>query len=382
MRRSFYFSFIPVILLFTGCTNLTNNPDKNKTIDNTIVKIPELDIEVANNLSGLALNCISREYPNKLSHVMNDSTEVSEPETLHPAFYGCFDWHSSVHGHWMLVKLLKDFPGMQYEDAIRNAIDKNITKENITKEVDYLHQPGRKSFERTYGWAWLLKLTAELYTWDDPMGNKWLENIQPLADAISDRYIEFLPKQTYPIRRGVHPNTAFGISFAFDYAKIAEDKKLEKVLTDRSITYYMNDINSPASWEPDGDDFLSPSLQECDLMRRILNREQFTKWFEKYLPEIVDGKPGNLLKPATVGDRSDPKIVHLDGLNLSRAWCMFNISNALPDEHPAKKVLYNAGIRHANDALPNIASGNYEGEHWLASFAVYMYDCLNNKNYN
>jgi len=365
-----------VIILPIGCNNVNRNQAKDDNTDVGNINTPVLDIETANHLSKLAYNCISREYPNKLSHVMNDATEVLGPEVLHPAFYGCFDWHSTVHGHWMLVKLLKNFPDLKLRNDIRAAIDKNITKENIAKEVEYLHQPGRRSFERTYGWAWLLKLAEELYLWDDPQGNKWLENLQPLADAITNRYIEFLPKQTYPIRRGVHPNTAFGISFALDYARASGKIELEKVLVERSITYYFNDTNAPASWEPDGDDFLSPSLQECDLMRRVLNQENFTKWFNKYLPGIADGEPQTLLEPATVGDRSDPKIVHLDGLNLSRAWCMFSITNALPVDHPAKNVLFDAGKKHALDALPNITSGNYEGEHWLASFAVYMFSCL------
>lgn len=372
MRRFTINLLILVIILPIGCNNINRNrkKDDNMVVDN--ISIPVLDIETANHLSRLAYNCISREYPNKLSHVMNDSTEVLGPEILHPAFYGCFDWHSSVHGHWMLVKLLKSFPNLEMRNDIIDAIDKNITKENIAKEVEYLHQSGRKSFERTYGWAWLLKLTEELYSWDDKQGNKWLENLQPLADTIANRYIEFLPKQTYPIRRGVHSNTAFGMSFAFDYANTSGNRELEKVLVERSIAYYINDINAPASWEPDGDDFLSPSLQECDLMRRVLNQENFTKWFDKYLPGIADGEPQNLFEPATVGDRTDPKIVHLDGLNLSRAWCMFSIAKALPENHPAKEILNNAGNSHALDALPNITSGNYEGEHWLASFAVYM----------
>jgi len=376
MERFTFNLLIMVIILPIGCNNVNRNQAKDDNTDVGNINTPVLDIETANHLSKLAYNCISREYPNKLSHVMNDATEVLGPEVLHPAFYGCFDWHSTVHGHWMLVKLLKNFPDLKLRNDIRAAIDKNITKENIAKEVEYLHQPGRRSFERTYGWAWLLKLAEELYLWDDPQGNKWLENLQPLADAITNRYIEFLPKQTYPIRRGVHPNTAFGISFALDYARASGKIELEKVLVERSITYYFNDTNAPASWEPDGDDFLSPSLQECDLMRRVLNQENFTKWFNKYLPGIADGEPQTLLEPATVGDRSDPKIVHLDGLNLSRAWCMFSITNALPVDHPAKNVLFDAGKKHALDALPNITSGNYEGEHWLASFAVYMFSCL------
>lgn len=368
-----------LILLFilpVSCNNINRNRKKDKIIDIDNIKIPLLDIETANHLSKLAFHCINREYPNKLSHVMNDSTEVLGPEILHPVFYGCFDWHSSVHGHWMLVKLLKKFPGLELNESIREAIDMNLTKENISKEVKYLHQPGRKSFERTYGWAWLLKLTEELYSWDDPQGNRWLENLHPLADAIANRYIEFLPKQTYPIRRGVHPNTAFGMSFALDYAQTSGNKELEKVLIERSITYYFTDINAPASWEPDGDDFLSPSLQEADLMRRVLNRENFIKWFDKYLPGIAFGKPQNLLEPAIVSDRTDPKIVHLDGLNLSRAWCMFSIAKEFPEDHPVKEVLMHAAYIHASKTLPNITSGNYEGEHWLASFAVCMFSAI------
>ncbi|MBE9510797.1 MAG: DUF2891 domain-containing protein [Bacteroidetes bacterium] len=376
MKRFIFNLFILLFILPIGCNNVNRNQTKDDNMDVDKINIPVLDIETANHLSKLAYNCISREYPNKLSHVMNDSTEVLGPETLHPAFYGCFDWHSSVHGHWMLVKLLKSFPNLELRNDIIDTIDKNITKESIGKEVEYIHQASRKSFERTYGWAWLLKLAEELYSWDDPQGNKWFENLQPLADAIANRYIEFLPKQTYPIRRGVHPNTAFGMSFALDWAQTSGNKELEKVLIERSIAYYINDINAPASWEPDGDDFLSPSLQECDLMRRVLNQDNFTKWFDKYLPVIVDCKPQNLLEPAIVGDRSDPKIVHLDGLNLSRAWCMFSIANALPDNHPAKEILFEAGKKHTSDALSNITSGNYEGEHWLASFAVYMFTTL------
>lgn len=376
MKRIVINLLILFFILPIGCNNVNRNRIKEDFIDMDRINLPVLDIETANHLSKLAYNCISREYPNKLSHVMNDATEVLGPKVLHPAFYGCFDWHSSIHGHWMLVNLLKNFPDLELRNDIIDAIDRNVTKENITKEVEYFHQPGRKSFERTYGWTWLLKLAEELYLWDDPQGNKWLENLQPLAETITNRYIEFLPKQTYPIRRGVHPNTAFGISFALDYAHASGSKELEKVLVERSIAYYFNDINAPASWEPDGDDFLSPSLQECDLMRRVLNQENFTKWFDKYLPGVADGEPQNLFEPATVGDRSDPKIVHLDGLNISRAWCMFSIANTLPDDHPAKEILFIAGKRHASDALPNITSGNYEGEHWLASFAVYMFTCL------
>ena len=348
----------------------------NKKQESNSGTIPELTQETASNFAQIALHCIQREYPNKLSHVMNDSSEVLSPEVLHPSFYGCFDWHSSVHGHWMLIRLLKSFPNLPESQDIRKALNQNLSAENIAIEVKYLNQPGRKSFERTYGWSWLLKLTAELYNWNDPDGDKWLENMEPLAQAIEDRYIDFLPRQDFPIRRGVHANTAFGLSFALDYARIANKKKLEELILESSEKYYLSDKNSPSRWEPDGDDFLSPSLIEADLMSRILNSASFAEWFNAYIPDAQIQKPENLFTPAPVSDRSDPRIVHLDGLNLSRAWCMFRISNALPENHPAKKALYESGIKHAKATLPYISSGNYEGEHWLASFAVYMYSSI------
>ncbi len=357
------------LLVFPSCSN----SKKEQTTDKSeLANIPDLTKETASNFAQIALNCIQREYPNKLSHVMNDASEVQSPKELHPCFYGCFDWHSSVHGHWMLVKLLKSFPDIPENEKIRTALSQNLSKENILKEVEYLHQSNRASFERTYGWSWLLKLTAELYTWNDKQGSEWLENLQPLANAIEERYIFFLPKQEFPIRRGVHPNTAFGISFALDYAMVAEREELKDLLLSRAKDYYMEDENSAAAWEPDGDDFLSPSLMEADLMSRVLPAEEFNNWFNKFLPGIEWERPENLLHPIPVSDRSDPKIVHLDGLNLSRAWCMFRISKTLPENNPDKQILYQSAVEHANATLPFIASGNYEGEHWLASFAVYM----------
>lgn len=363
-----------LLLIFLGSCN--TKEEKQKTDHLVKSSLPELRMETASNFAQIALNCIQKEYPNKLSHVMNDASEVKSPKELHPSFYGCFDWHSSVHGHWMLVKLLKSFPDLPESEQIRTALSQNFTKENVIREVEYLHQSNRASFERTYGWSWLLKLTAELYTWSDKQGNEWLENLQPLADAIEERYIDFLPKQEFPIRRGVHPNTAFGISFALDYAEVAEREELQDLLVSRAKDYYMEDKNAAAAWEPDGDDFLSPSLMEADLMSRILPKEIFNNWFNTFLPGIEWGKPETLLHPVPVSDRSDPKIVHLDGLNLSRAWCMLRISRALPDHSQDKEILYNSAIEHANATLPYISSGNYEGEHWLASFAVYMMNQL------
>lgn len=324
--------------------------------------------EGASHFARLALHCIQQEYPNKLSHVMNSEEEVLSPRTLHPAFYGCFDWHSSVHGHWMLVRLLKTFPDLPEGDKIREKLATNLTKENIAQEVAYLNQSGRKSFERMYGWAWLLKLAKALQTWNDPQGKEWAANLQPLADVFVARYIDFLPKQTYAIRTGVHPNTAFGLSFAWDYALVAEHEELQATIKESALRYYGFDVNCPASWEPSGSDFLSPCLQEADLMRRILEPDAFKDWYSRFLPQL----PLTLREPATVTDRTDGQLVHLDGVNLSRAWCLYGIAAALPQSDPRVSLLREVAEKHVRITLPNIASGSYEGEHWLASFAVYV----------
>ena len=335
---------------------------------------PGLDLSQtqASHFASLAMKCIQKEYPNKLDHVNNDAADVRSPRAMHPAFYGCFDWHSTVHGHWMLVHLLRLFPTMPEAGIIRKALDENLSEHNIKKEVVYLGEANRASFERTYGWAWLLKLAEELHEWKDADGQRWSRNLQPLADALTEKFLAFLPKQNYPIRTGVHPNTAFGLAFALDYARAMGNKKLESLIAERSRTYFASDVNYPAAWEPGGEDFFSPALMEADLMRRVMSKAEFERWFHRFLPGVSRGAPKALFQPAIVTDRTDPKLVHLDGLNLSRAWCMRSIANALPQTDPARKILARSAAAHAQAALPYIASGNYEGEHWLASFAVYL----------
>jgi hypothetical protein len=320
----------------------------------------------------LALRGILKEYPNKPGDVLNEAADIKGPRAMHPAFYGSFDWHSSVHGHWMLVRILRLNPQLPEAKEIRAALGENLTAKNLQAEADYLKRPNSKSFERTYGWAWLLKLAEELRDWDDADGRQWAKNLEPLTHALVARYLEFLPKQTYPIRTGVHPNTAFGLAFARDYARAAGHKELATLIEQRSRAYYSKDTDIPARWEPDGNDFFSPSLMEADLMRRILPAAEFQTWFRDFLPNLAKGEPKNLLTPATVTDRTDPQIVHLDGLNLSRAWCMRSIARALPAGDPARKVLTESAARHAEAALEHVASGDYAGEHWLASFATYL----------
>lgn len=334
--------------------------------------VTTLTKDQASAFAKLALKGLQKEYPNKPADVLNAAADVKSPKEMHPAFYGCFDWHSAVHGHWMLVKLLRLFPELPERTAIRAALAENLTAANLKVEADYFSRPNAKSFERPYGWAWLLKLAEELHTWDDPQGKEWAKNLKPLADVVAARYLDYFPKQTYPIRSGVHPNTAFGLSFALDYARTVGHPELEKLLVDRAKAYYAADADAPARWEPDGADFFSPSLLEADLMRRVLPAAEFRAWLKAYLPGVAKGEPKTLFTPATVTDRTDPQIVHLDGLNLSRAWCMRNIAAALPADDPARVVLKDAAKRHAEAALKHVASGDYAGEHWLASFAVYM----------
>ncbi len=328
-----------------------------------------LTLATASAWARLPLRCIEQEYPNKLDHVMNNVGEVRSPRALHPAFYGCFDWHSSIHGHWMLVRLVPLFPDMPEATQIRAVLNRNFAPENIRTEVAYLDEPNRKSFERTYGWAWLLKLAEDVHGWKDPDAQHWAGSLEPLAEAIVKRYQDFLPRQTYPIRTGVHPNTAFGVAFALDYARAAGLKDFEQMLVERARFYFEHDRNYPAVWEPGGEDFFSPALVEADLMRRVLPAAEFRKWFNRFLPGLK--QQASLLKPAEVTDRSDPKLVHLDGLNLSRAWCMFGIAAALSKGDAARKVLLESARAHLGATLPQVASGHYEGEHWLATFAVY-----------
>jgi len=320
----------------------------------------------------LALAGIGKEYPNKPADVINGDADVRPPREIHPAFYGSYDWHSSVHGHWMLVRLLKRFPGMALQAEIRTALARNLTRENLAAEAAFFERPGAKPYERPYGWAWLLKLDLELLDWDDPQGRDWRESLAPLVATIQRGYLDYYPKQTYPTRSGVHSNTAFGLAFALDHARATGQKALEALLVERARTYYGADRSLPAAWEPDGADFFSPSLMEADLMRRVLAAEAFRDWFAGAFPEIGRGEPKNLLAPATVTDRTDPQLVHLDGLNLSRARCMRGIAAALPEADPARRVLLASAEAHAAAALPHVTSGDYAGEHWLASFATWL----------
>jgi hypothetical protein len=352
------------VLTLARCASTDRSP--------TVVQLPPLTIESASNFARITLACVRKEYPNSPAYVLNAAVDVQVPSTVHPAFYGCYDWHSSVHGHWMLARLIRLFPALPEKTQILSALDANLTAEHIQVEAAYFRRPGTQAFERMYGWAWTLKLAEELHRSTSPDAKRWEQHLQPLTDALVQRYLDFLPKQTYAIRTGLHPNTAFGLAFALDYANTVGHAALKEMLVRRSLDYFGNDLDYPAKLEPNGSDFLSPTLMEADLMRRVLPPEKFAQWFRSYLPDLARGEPKNLLEIAVVTDRSDPQLGHLDGLNLSRAWCMRHIAAALPERDRARAVLAAAGSAHAADALQHVATGHYEGEHWLASFAVYL----------
>jgi hypothetical protein len=328
--------------------------------------------EAAAAFARLALKGVVREYPNKPEHVLGRPGDALTPKALHPAFYGSYDWHSAVHGHWLLVKVIRTHPDLPEAKRARAVLDAHLSAANLAAEADYFARPESKSFERPYGWTWLLKLAAELHGWDDPDAKRWAANLRPLAGLIAGKYVAYYPKQTYPTRVGTHANTAFGLGFAHDYAVAVGDAKLRALVEERARAYFGTDADYPAAWEPGGADFLSPALTEADLMRRVLPRDEFRAWFARFLPGAAKGAPAVLFTPATVTDRTDPQLVHLDGLNLSRAWCMRSVAVALPADDPARGVLSAAAARHAAAALPHVASGDFAGEHWLASFAVLL----------
>jgi hypothetical protein len=346
----------------------------SKTTETPIVssKVTTLSLTEANRLAGLPLHSIQEEYPNKLGQTIGSEEDLQPPKVLHPAFYGCFDWHSSVHGHWSLVSLLKQFPNLENKDDIKQKLAENISKENIEIEVEYFNGTYNKSFERTYGWAWLLKLAEELHTWNDPLARELETNLQPLTDKIVKGYLDFLPKLNYPIRVGEHTNTAFGLTFAYDYAKTVGNTELQNLIAKRAKDFFMNDANCPISWEPSGFDFLSPCLEEADIMRRVLDKEAFKTWLNAFLPQLAD--KNFAFAVGKVSDRTDGKLVHLDGVNFSRAWCLYGIAN----EFPAYAHLKNIANQHVNYSLPSIVDGNYEGTHWLGSFAIYALNTASN----
>lgn len=328
-------------------------------------------LEQANNLVTLPLECIDREYPNKLNQVIDSAEDLAGPHELHPAFYGCFDWHSAVHAHWSLVKLITQYPELKQAEEIRKVLKNSLSKENIAGEIAYFQKELNKTYERTYGWAWLLKLATALHEWDDPMARQLEKNLQPLTDLIVKKFEEFLPKLNYPIRVGEHDNTAFAMVLAFGYAKSAENNKFMELIKQRANDFYLSDNNCPLEWEPSGFDFLSPCLSEVDIMRRVLSENAFKIWMKDFLPQLKD--EDFTLEVGRVSDRTDGKLVHLDGLNFSRAWVLYGLANQYPKEYTH---LAEIAQKHLQYSLPDVVSDTYEGGHWLGSFAIYALNAI------
>ena len=362
-----------LIILFFNCNSSEEKQENNipeKELD--LASLPKLDIVEANRLAILPLHCMEIEYPNKLNQTIGGGDDLQSPKDLHPAFYGCFDWHSAVHGHWSLVSLLKQFPNLENRDVAIEKLLKNMSKENILREVAYFDGKYNKSWERTYGWAWLLKLSEELYTWNNPVARELETNLKPLTELIVSKYLEFLPKLNYPIRSGEHPNTGFGLSFAYDYAQTVNQSELKSLIEKRAKDFYLSDADCPISWEPSGFDFLSPCLEEAAIMKRVLPKKEFLTWVTSFMPQLLDVDFN--IETGRVSDRSDGKLVHLDGVNFSRAWSLNKVSEGIPELVHLKNI----ANKHINYSLPSIVGDSYEGGHWLGSFAIYALNSTTN----
>jgi len=324
--------------------------------------------DLASRFARLALGHVRSEYPNKLDHVLNDPADLRSPRELHPVFFGSFDWHSCVHGYWLLATVLRRFPLLPEAQQVTALFDAQLSASKVAAEVDYLKQPLRATFERPYGWAWLLMLSAELARHETKEGERWSSALQPLTDAFVERYRGFLPKATYPIRVGTHFNSAFALALALEYATVAGNGDLRELLIAKALAWYGDDVDCQA-WEPGGDDFLSSALMEAECMRRVLGASEFEVWMSRFLPYLAERRPSTLFQPAIVSDRSDGKIAHLDGLNLSRAWCWRSIAGVWHDRDPRRALALSAAQTHLEAGLPHVA-GDYMGEHWLATFAL------------
>jgi hypothetical protein len=333
---------------------------------------PDFNAEAASRFAELALACVHQEYPNKIAHVMSGDADARPPRELTPAFFGCYDWHSAVHGHWLLARLARTFPEAPFAPRARAALARSLTPANITAEVAYLSAPGRVSFERPYGLAWLLQLSAELREWDDPQAREWAATLKPLEAASAQRIRDWVPKLTRPIRVGEHDQTAFAFGLILDWARQAQDRAMEQLLTERVEAFYGKDRRGPLAYEPSGHDFLSPCIAEADLMRRVLPPARFATWLRNFLPELPSDGSAAWLEPGVVTDPGDPKLAHLDGLNLSRAWMLEGIAAALPASDKRVGSLRAGAKRHREAGLRSVTGAHYAGGHWLGSFAVYL----------
>ena len=341
------------------------------TMSATAQNTGQFDIKAAQRFANLALACVHKEYPNHISHTLNSDADAAPPRKLTPVFYGCYDWHSSVHGHWLLVRLIRTFPDGPFVPAAREALRQSLTAQDIVQEAAYLRGEGRASFERPYGLAWLLQLSAELKEWDDPQAKEMAGNLRPLEQVVLERLQNWLPKLSNPVRIGEHDQTAFALGLMLDYAHGNSDQKFAELVVSKAKQFYLGDKNCPLAYEPSGEDFLSPCLGEADLMRRVLPNQEFARWLRIFMPQIPTGD-GKWLQPVVSPDPSDPKLAHLDGLNLSRAWMLEGIAAGLPKADKRLPSIMATAKAHERPGLAAVTGEHYEGGHWLGSFAVYL----------
>lgn len=363
--------FIPIFIcafLVISC--------KKESHSTTIKELPEpkelkLEFDEAQKIIELPLHCLTVEYPNKLGQVLASATELKSPKVLRPIFYGCFDWHSSAHGYWSIIKLIKQFPELDQDKKIEQLLVDVFTDENVVIEKSFFEQPHNKNFERTYGWAWFLKLQQELYSWNNnPKAQQWYNTLKPLEDVFVERYIDYLPKLNYPIRTGTHNNTAFSMALSLEYAELVGNAKLKDAITAKAKELFINDANCPIVYEPSGHDFLSPCLQEAWLLSKVLPENEYKLWLHQFLPQLFDVNFD--IEVGKVSDRTDGHLVHLDGLNFSRATCLFQIAKKVPELQHLNAI----GVKHFNAAFPNISNDDYMGSHWLGSFALQALDAM------
>jgi len=332
------------------------------------VALPDL-ADVGETYSATIVRAVRQEYPNDLRHRMSGPDDRPTPREIHPAFYGCFDWHSCVEMHWALVRLLRRLPDAPRSAAIREVLDEHLTADSLATEARYFTD--HRGFKRPYGWGWALTLAHELSTWDDPDAGRWAANLAPLTRTIVDLYLSWLPRATYPSRDGAHANSAFGLALALDHADAAEPD-LREAIRAAARRWFAADSDYPAAWEPNGHDFLSPTLTEAELMSRVLDPAAFAGWLDRFLPGLGDGHPKSLFEPAEVSDPTDGQIAHLHGLNLYRAYAFQLLAQTLGDGDTRGSMMRDAAARHAAASLPAVSGGDYVVEHWLACYAVLL----------
>lgn len=363
--------FCCLILVLLPLESFAQDGQNSPVPASTRIDFGKLDLETASTWAEMVLESVDTEFPNKLSLVYVDESQVKTPRQHFPAFYGCFDWHSSVHGHWVLARLLRTRPDLPNAAKIRSTLNDHLSQSNLQHEAAFFRRDEHKTFERMYGWAWFLRLTMELDGWDDPDAQRWRENLRPLEEVLQNRIRNYLPLLSYPIRIGQHTDTGFALGQILDYARDLDRPGLASLVEKRAIAFYSDDLDYPVHYEPSGHDFFSSCWNEADLMRRLLPSGEFASWLDRFVPKLEDQLSDGTIAPVQVTDVTDGKLVHLAGLNLHRAWCMKSVAEALPNDHRLRTPLIQSAREHLLAGVQYVNSGSYEGDHWLATFALY-----------